>query len=294
MKAVIILLLTAIAPILVCVTALASEGISFDVATSATELDTDDTLKVEVVVTIVGDETNYSITDTPVPTIEGFVLLSTSSASMRSMAEGTPTVTRTTVFVYKPLAPGTYVIPAMTLEYADESTGDVSTLNSAQIIVVVLQPPAGSGRLLGTIGLGILVLVIIVVSIIVYVRTQKRRKAIDTGTEIGKAEAELKEQLKKVNIAVAHGRLAEGQATLFTAVRKYLKDRYWPLDSSATSKNAHKVLVEDSAPKYLHDIYIRLMQWDGELKYGGLPKSAEEIGGTVDELLRFLEQSSVS
>jgi hypothetical protein len=294
MKAVARVFLTVIALILVCVTALASEGISFDVAASSTELNTGDTLKVEVVVTIVGDEASYSIPDTPVPAIEGFALLSTSSASMKSIAEGTPTVSRTTVFVYKPLAPGTFVIPAMTLEYADESTGGMSALNSAQISVVVAQPPADSGRFLGTIGLGFLVLVIIVVSIIVYLKTQKQRKADDVDTDIGMAEAELKEQLKKVDIAVAHGKLAEGQAVLFTSVTKYLSDSYGLPQSSAAMEIDGEALVESDAPKYLYDIYIKLAQWDGELKYGDLPKSAEEIGGTVDELLRFLEQSSVS
>ena len=193
MKAVVQVLLTAIALILVCATALASEGISFDVAASSTVLDTDDTLKIEVVVTIVGDEDNYSIPITPVPTIEGFALLSTSSSSMRSIAEGTPTVTRTTVFVYKPLVPGTFVIPAMTLEYADKSTGAMSALNSARISVVVAQPPADSGRFMGTIVLGFLVLIVIVASIIVYVKTQKQRTAVDVDTDTGRAEAELKE-----------------------------------------------------------------------------------------------------
>ena len=294
MKAVVQVLLTVIALILACETAMASEEISFDVAASSTELEADDTLKIEVVVTIVGDEDNYSIPDTPVPAVEGFVFLSTSSSSMRSIVEGIPTVTRTTVFVCRPLAPGTFVIPAMTLEYADASTGAMSALNSAQISVAVAQPPADSGRLLGTIGLGFLVLVIVVVTVIVYVRTQKQRKAIDVDTDIGKAETEMKKQLKKVEVVIAHGKLAEGQALLFASVKKYLGACYGLSDSSTTTENDSKVLVEGDAPKYLYDIYIKLAQWDGELKYGGLPKSAEEIGGTVDELLRFLEQSSVS
>lgn len=294
MKAIVQVLLTAITLFSANAVALASEGISFDVAASSTELDSDDTLKIEVVVTIVGDENNYSLPDTPVPAIESFALLSTSSSSMRSIAEGTPTVTRTTVFVYKPLAPGTFVIPAMTLEYVDMNTGAMSALNSAQISVVVAQPPTDSGRLLGTIVLGFLVLVIIVVSIIVYVRTQKRRKAVDVDTDNGRAETELKEQLNKVNVGLAHGKLAEGQAVLHSALGKYLKNRYGLSDFSAAMKNEGDALVEGNAPKRLYDIYIKLAQWDGELKYGGLPKSAEEIGGTVDELLRFLEQSSVS
>jgi hypothetical protein len=126
------------------------------------------------------------------------------------------------------------------------------------------------------------------------VRTQKQRKAVDVDTDTGDAEAELKEQLKKVNVAIAHGKLAEGQTILHSALGKYLEDRYELLSTSITIENADKLLVEYEAPKHLYDIYIRLARWDGELKYGSLPKSAEEIGGTVNELLRFLEQSSVS
>jgi hypothetical protein len=265
-----------------------TEGVSFDVAASCSEMSTEDTLSVSVVVTIVGDEGGVSIQDLPLPEIDGFMLTSSSSSSMRSIQDSLLTVTRSTVCLFRPLGPGEFTIPTVTLDYVDQRTGITNTLSSAPITVSVLPAGGGAGRSTGIIVLAAFVLVMILSSVFIYARVQRGRKSAAEQPEPGEAESEFVERLRKADVSLAHGKLADGQAMAFEALREFMKDRY----GFTPASHAHGAILESQIPKQLQDNYITLAEWDDELKYGGLPKPETEIKSVVEQLRRFLEQLS--
>jgi hypothetical protein len=267
----------------------ASEGVSFDVSASCTEMGLDDTLEVSVIITIVGNEQSFSILESPVPEIDGFALISTGTARMRSIADSLRCVTVSTTYSLKAQEPGSHKLPVMTLDYVDVTSGSASSLGSASITIIVT--PSDTDRSIGLVVLGIIVVVVILASIIVYVKVQRKRKAAVEPPESGTAESQILENLKKADVALAHGKLTDGQLLLFGSLREYIEHRYGlPSDE----KDLANALAENSTPNTLCDIYIKLVEWDGELKYGGIPKSKRDISAVIDELRHFLEQSSSS
>jgi hypothetical protein len=272
----------------------ASEGVSFDVSASSTNLSLTDTLEIEVVVTIVGDEGNFLISELPTPVLDDFALLSTGSSSMRSISDVVPTTSRTTVYCYRPLTAGAFAVPSLTLEYFDSEAGVQKSLESAEINLLVTPDQTGPGELPGIITLGAVVLLVIAGSAIVYWRVQKRRRLPEETTDSNGAESELGIQLRQAEVMTAHGRLADAQRLVHDSLKEYMRDRYGLPESSAEGNTAGEAQTETDAPEQLRDLFMRLSEWDGELKYGGLPRGEEEIVSAVRDLRRFLEQSSIS
>jgi flagellar basal body-associated protein FliL len=266
------------------------EGVSFDVSALETDLTTDDTLIVELRVTIHGEESEIDIAEIPTLAIESFDLISTGSSSMRSLDADLPSVMRTTIYYFRPTVQGSFSIPVLTLDYVDTRTGLITTLGSASI---PLDVSAGSPGQVSMDSLLLLVVVLILtvsIATVIYARVRRWNATRHPDEETaGVARVDLLASLDRVEITLAHGRVADAQSALTTAVMQYIENEYAIHPQESDREKCHKAMSEAGAPNMLSDRCMQLLEWDQSLKFGGLPMNGSEIVDMLSSLRQVVE-----
>ncbi len=265
------------------------EGVSFDVSALDTDLTTDDTLIVELRVTIRGEESDIDIAEIPTLVIESFDLISTGSSSMRSLDADLPSVMRTTIYYFRPTVQGSFSIPVLTLDYVDTRTGLITTLGSASIPLEVSAGSPGQVGMESLLPLVVILILIVSIATLIYVRLRKRRAVRIPEETAGVARVDLLASLDRVEIMLAHGRVADAQSALTTTVMQYIENEYAIRPQESNREICREAMNEASAPKILSDKCMQLLEWDQSLKFGGLPVSESEVTDMLISLRQVAE-----
>jgi len=284
----------ALVGLLLCGVVVAEEGVKLDVLVNTTQLTVHDTLEINLVVTITGEEQYISVGELMLPELVGFEVLSTGSSSIKSLKDEVPVVSRTQSVRCKPLAEGSCEIPAVTLDYSDTRSGELKTLNSSPISISVVSPPKGAGDYMGLGILGFVIAIVVVGSIYVYIKVQRRRQTDSDIEAFEQSAPEFLQDLEKMKVKLAHGKLTEAQSGLLTSLLIYFRKKYSVSETSGDARVIAERLAEMGVEQPLIETYLKLHDWNDSLKYGGIPRTEKEITNVLNRLREAMEPSHES
>jgi hypothetical protein len=268
-------------------------ALNLRVEASSSLLKLSDTLAVNVSITIEGKQTEFETAEVTPPSIPGFILVSTGTSSERGVVDGILQYTRVHTFRYIPLREGEQTIPAYSLRYTDRRTGQSHTLESAAIPVMVRggRRGADSGWIRGPgpyIG-AVTILILISGTLFVILRGRRKRLEAEREQQKEKVTDSTDELTRRIEIKLAHGKISEAQEVLLEAVKTYISDRYALAVDVSEAENTHKALLDVGAPKAVIDLSLRVIAWNVDLKFGGIPRTEAEITESVHALRQLME-----